>query len=524
MRYLVVALALLATPGLADDKDVENAIDDVGDCLQQVTRGLPRVAGGDDDDAEALLRHVKCAESELTQLSKDASRDERYMANEDRIEEFVKVHLRNMGALENAIETLARMEAAQQQLDDLPAKCTKLDAQMQAKIEDIAEEVEEGDESAIRKLSGIVADQVEDTLDDAEKAERDLKRLLGTITSVAFKSSREYPQRWNAEIDRALERSAREILDYFERARDAAEDECEHLMRPEKIDYVVAALERTGATLDAADAFIKTGEDWFEGTREIWRRNCLAMENIRFAYCSVDWNDTDKSGGSRAAAASIIVAEQRDMMKMITVMVEEYKEIYPRGQSVAEATGDRQVEQLVRNMNARYRGIEKFLSDKDAAMLGTRSPWIQVWQRYGVEQHKSLGGSSNCDVTERAIPTDSSSRPDCFRVPSCTVVEFKPNNDAEIRKGEGQLKRYKASLDSYYTDLLQDLLKPDDVSFEDVREGRVKPSSSTYGGADVFVDMADGCFDGEDKVAVNTIKPVTYDRCEKAQPICPKPD
>ena len=101
------------------------------------------------------------------------------------------------------------------------------------------------------------------------------------------------------------------------------------------------------------------------------------------------------------------------------------------------------------------------------------------------------------------------------------MIEFKPNDPSEMRKGEDQVDRYVASLSDYYTWVLTEMLKDTDVTFADIKEGRVKPKGNVYGGPDVFTEMADSCFKGEDEVEVKNGGVFGYDKCDRAQPICP---
>jgi hypothetical protein len=80
--------------------------------------------------------------------------------------------------------------------------------------------------------------------------------------------------------------------------------------------------------------------------------------------------------------------------------------------------------------------------------------------------------------------------------------------------------RYVASLSDYYTWVLTEMLDAGE-SFEDIRDGKVKPKGNVYGGPDVFTEMADSCFKGEDEVEVKNGGVFGYDKCDRAQPICP---
>lgn len=523
MRDLLTLIGTLfiGTAAHAQDVELDREFDPLQDCYHLMERPILYIPKGDDSDVEEILRHVKCAESELQTLERLPGRDHRYRPVEDRIKEFVAVHEANLKSLRAALAVLGKMEKVQMAIDKLPEQCEDLEEGFEDKIAEIIKEIDDDDADDIEDLAKSIEDQVEAALTNAEDIEDDLKNAARQVLSARFKDSRDYPKRWDSSIEKALDRAADDIVKYYARALNNAERACDPIEEPLRLSYVVAALKTTGATLDASEEFVKAGEEWFDRTRAVWEKNCDGLERLRIAYCSIDWNETSGNGASDPRVKEALSKNNKDILTLIKRVVKEYKELKPEGDAVLAATGDDQVERLLVNMNKRYRGMESLLKDKGSALKGTQSPWIRTWIEYGKEKHKTLPSGFGCDVVDIAIPTDSRSRPDCFVVRDCTVIEFKPNDPSEMRKGEDQVDRYVASLSDYYTWVLTEMLKDTDVTFADIKEGRVKPKGNVYGGPDVFTEMADSCFKGEDEVEVKNGGVFGYDKCDRAQPICP---
>ncbi len=524
MRDLLTLIGTLfiGTAAHAQDVELDREFDPLQDCYHLMERPILYIPKGDDSDVDDILRHVKCAESELQTLERLPGRDHRYRPVEDRIKEFVAVHEANLKSLRAALAVLGKMEKVQMAIDKLPEQCEDLEEGFEDKIAEIIKEIEDDDADDIEDLAKSVEDQVEAALNNAEDIEDDLKNAARQVLSARFKDSRNYPKRWDSSIEKALDRAADDIVKYYARALNNAERACDPIEEPLRLSYVVAALKTTGATLDASEEFVKAGEEWFDRTRAVWEKNCDGLERLRIAYCSIDWNETSGNGASDPRVKEALSKNDKDILTLIKRVVKEYKELKPEGDAVLAATGDDQVERLLLNMNKRYHGMENLIDDDEegSALKGTQLPMTRTWIEYGKEKHKTLPSAFGCDVVDIAIPTDTRSRPDCFVVDDCTVIEFKPDDPSEIRKGEDQVDRYVASLSDYYTWVLTEMLDAGE-SFEDIRDGKVKPKGNVYGGSDVMAKMADSCFNGEDEVEVKNGGVYGYDKCDRAQPICP---
>ena len=191
-------------------------------------------------------------------------------------------------------------------------------------------------------------------------------------------------------------------------------------------------------------------------------------------------------------------------------LLERYEELKKTGDHIKRTTGNDEVTRLLTNMGKRYRGL---LAVRNGDLLkGSRNPWLQTWQDYGVKQHDAMTRRWSCDEHDTPIP-GSNKRPDCFVVKDCTIIEFKPDSPGAKKQGDDQLDNYQALLQDYFEEILGTTSEAEDW---EVR--------GAYGGDDVLARLIDeGCVDDErEQVDLKTAM-ATYDRCDRLVPTCPEP-
>lgn len=495
----LVALAPVPAAGAGDDAEREKLMAAAQRELESVERELGRVASDTSDrNVEKILDEVDDVEDEVDDLERIADGD-------DEAEEFVETYTDNLDRLASALRTLGEMEDIQTSIDELPAACEAAGDRLEDQVENLVRVPEPDDEEEIESLARETGEAIETTLDRADRLASDMKRKSSEVGRVSFSEAD-----WR-DVGRALDRAGDDVLRYYDRSLDAAHRACDDLTEPAELDYVTAALALVRASYDAAEKFLEDGEAWFDRTREIFRINCDGLDDVRVAYCAVDFGPND--GGELAAkqtAWGVIIARAREVRARLDPVLEEYEELKETGEYIKRTTGNDEVTRLLTNMGKRYRGL---VAVRDGALLeGSRNPWLQTWQSYGVTQHEAMTRSFGCDEADRPIP-GSNKRPDCFVVDDCMIVEFKPDSSDAKRQGDDQLDEYQALLQDYFEELLQRTSEDEDWVV-----------SGAYGGNDVLAKLIDaGCVDDDRETVTLETALATYDRCDRLVATCPEP-
>ena len=499
---LIGALLLAFAPAAAasDDADREKLMDAAKRELESVERELARVASDKSDrNVEKVFDGLDDVEDEIKDLNRIAEGSEE-------AEEFVETYTDNLKKLARPLRALQEMEDIQLSIDRLPDTCESATEKLEDQVEALVRVPEEEDEEAIERLTAKTGEAIEGTLEKADRLESDLKRKNSEVGRASFSEAD-----WR-DVGRALDRAGDDVLRYYERSLDSAHRACDDLAEPEELDFVTAALALVRSSYNAAEKFLEDGEAWFDRTREIFPINCDGLDDVRVAYCSVDFGPNDD--GERNAkinAWGVIIARAKAVRAKLDPVLEEYRDLKKTGDYIKGTTGNNEVTRLLTNMGKRYQGLLKV---RDGSLLkGSRNPWLQTWQKYGVTQHTAMTSSNGCDVADIRIP-GSNKRPDCFIADDCMILEFKPDSSGAKREGLVQLRKYKALLEAYFEDLLEDASEADDWAV---------PSSS-YGGSNVLKTLIDNGCVSDDRTEVGLATDLeTYDRCDRIVATCPEP-
>lgn len=467
--------------------------------LEAVERELGRVAS---DPSDRNVETIIADSADIAEAVKDLDR----IADGNRqAEAFVESYAENLGKMAGPLRTLGEMEDAQASIDKLPATCQAANARLEDQIEALVRVPEEEDEKAIETLTSQIETTISAALDKADRLGADIKHKRAAVARVAFSEAE-----WR-DVGRALGRAGSEVQQHFDRSLTSAHRACDGLSQAGKLDYVAAALALVRASYDAAEKFLADGEAWFEDTRAVFRVNCDGLDDVRVAYCAVD-HGPGEGGENRAKvnAWPLIIDRVNRVRGELNPLLTRYEALKKTGEYIKATTGSDEVTRLLTNMGKRYRGL---LAIRDGALMqGSRNPWLQTWQNYGVTQHVDMTRRFACDEDDTPIP-GSSKRPDCFVAKTCTIIEFKPDHPDAERLGDEQLVTYQALLQDYFEELL-----------EEASEEKGWVVSGAYGGDDVLAKLIDaGCVDEDRETVTLEMALATYDRCDKLVPTCPEP-
>jgi Restriction endonuclease fold toxin 9 len=132
------------------------------------------------------------------------------------------------------------------------------------------------------------------------------------------------------------------------------------------------------------------------------------------------------------------------------------------------------VDKLLSELNAEIERLTKLQGS--GALKGSNNPFVQYAIEYGKKMHEDLQHSMGHDpkIFEKTFGNDNF-RPDLVFIDGdgLWIYEFKPNTSAAINQGEGQLSKYKESVEGYFNGL-----------FSNGRKGEVGSNSSDLGGED----------------------------------------
>ncbi|NOK00689.1 hypothetical protein [Myxococcus sp. CA018] len=353
-------------------------------------------------------------------------------------------------ALKEAIESIRRLKSEQYFLEGDVRACRADEVRLQ---EAIRQHVGNKDDHAqgVVKLKEM-SDSLERTW-TGKKAETDRQKEAMERRAAAAKSFSFTEGNWSS-IKSNLDASADKILAYWNTRRSEIyeKDPCKNLVLGEKNpDVARAGQELSRYAVGIAENYRSLRKDFREWERDVLAFRKTAQQDadaIREAFCKeYDWEQKVKeiSDGYASTLNSqwgSLTGRYDRMLKAVEVLVTANK--------VKSAPA------LQRALVARMKSIENI---KEGQMLGSNSPKIQAHIRYGKEEHRRRQSSSCPQGAELYIEGDHCDNPnprykgrgcliDCIR--DCQVLEIKPDNIAEMKKGEKQGEAYTKALHKKY--------------------------------------------------------------------------
>jgi hypothetical protein len=248
------------------------------------------------------------------------------------------------------------------------------------------------------------------------------------------------------------------------------------------------------------DALRKDADAWLDLTRESFKLDCQAMEEMWSAYCeATDWEKEESQGADTAKAVADRVASARsqDGKRLLSL----YDELRRRGESLKDDSEvGKEARELLEKIEKRRQGPLQKMVDGGAGR-GYQHPLIQFAQRYGMERHLEMMTSSShsCDVADEPID-GTGGRPDCISGDRCMIYEFKPDSSTGRKAFSVQEQRYRAGVNAFFA--------------KHLAEGKVP---SIRGGQQIYDKLLKNtsCWDAARKETKFDIEPRYYRVCEK---------
>ncbi|NTX07367.1 MULTISPECIES: hypothetical protein [Myxococcus] len=353
-------------------------------------------------------------------------------------------------SLKEALESIRRLKSEQYFLEGDVRACRADEVRLQ---ETIREQVGNKDNHAqgVVKLKEM-SDSLERTW-TGKKAETDRQKEAMERRAVAAKAFSFTEGNWSS-IKSNLDASADKILAYWNTRRSEIyeKDPCKNLVLGEKNPDVARAdqeLKRYAGGI--AENYRALRKDFLEWERDVLAFRKTAKQDadaIRDAFCKeYDWEQRVKEISDSYASTlnsqwGSITGRYDRMLKAVEVLVAEKKvKSAPKLQSA---------------LISRMKSIENI---KEGQLLGSNSPKVRAHIRYGQEEHKRRQASSCSEGSEISIEATYCDNPnprykgrgcriDCIH--QCQVLEIKPDNIAEMEKGDKQGEEYTKALHKKY--------------------------------------------------------------------------
>ncbi|MBI2386424.1 MAG: hypothetical protein HYV14_10470 [Elusimicrobia bacterium] len=194
--------------------------------------------------------------------------------------------------------------------------------------------------------------------------------------------------------------------------------------------------------------FETEAKKWVEEAKAVASLDCAAMHDIWYAGCAADLEgaaDRDLVEAKAAAdkAGSAIPGK-------VQAALSKYKSKLEPWMTKNKSNPPTYLKPLVAEVAHQLTRVNNLALSK---LRGSNHPWFQQAAKYGVSQHKNMQDMPKFGCVGQAQPFNGA-LPDCVSPAQCMIYEFKPDNDAAKKKGEGQLRDYKPKVDDYYLDAI----------------------------------------------------------------------
>lgn len=408
-------------------------IEELDKQLAALTAALGGVAA---DSAVGSLDRASAAVTELGRgvetLGRTATTDPTTKVIVDKWPELVK-------QANEALAQLRVLKEAQRLADKAPEKCKETDQRLDELIKGY---LDRRDPKGVREIplrARGFAEPIKAGLEKTDEKHREMERAFGEADRYAPGDAR-----WSG-VQSAYRAAAREVYDYWKKARDAAHASCDELAKGDEHKDVKRAVDdlsrKRSDNANELDRVKADHRKWYEDLSELrqwWKTDTKAM---RESFCSADESPGDAEWREYGAVVDGIADRMRDRIGS------RWDELKARANAlesrlvILETSGDDEVKEPAEKLRAELKktveSVENFLRGE---ALGASNPRIRARMELGKNEHKRIqADSSKCTEDEL---TFGSTRVDCVRVDgnTCYVVEIKPNNEAARSKGNRQIR------------------------------------------------------------------------------------
>jgi hypothetical protein len=468
---------------------------------ESMDRQLAEIAAYLNDlEADSNASDIDYAERKADDLERNIDQLDRIKGQDGEARSRVELYRNILRSFRDATKQLRTLKQGQFLVDRAPEKCSEAQHRL---IEQINGYKDRRDSKGVKEIplrARAAAEPIKASLAKADEHHPLMERAVNDV--LRFDPSE---GRWR-DVRSNVKDSVDGIWDYWKKARETAHKSCDELAKGDEMQVVKAAIEiLKGSSNTQIEAYRKDVDAWFDLSREAFKLDCVALQELWSAWCEgVDWESKSKTGEPQARAVSDRIRASREAPGR--QLLELYEELKKRGEQLRSdnEVGDQAEKLLDQIRKRRYGAVEKMI--KNGAVLGYQHPLIQFSQKYGMERHLDLMTSStySCDVADEPIEGtgsgDDPGRPDCISADQCTIWEFKPKGKSGEDAYKDQEGRYRRGVNAYLT--------------KHMTTGTVP---SVKGGQQLVDKLRKNtsCWDASNKETKFEVKPYYYDVCEK---------
>jgi hypothetical protein len=354
-------------------------------------------------------------------------------------------------ALKEAIESMRRLKSEQRFLDGDVGDCRADEARLQETIRRYVGNKDDAEEGAgkLSELSVALGRKWAGKKAESERQKEGMERRGTAAKAVSLTEGA-----WSS-VKSNLDSSADRTLAYWnaKRLEIYEKDPCKNLFLGEKNPDVERAMQELGryrgGVAENYRSVLKDFREWERDVLEFRKTAAQDAKEVREAFCKeYDWEAkvkdiADGYASKLNAQWGSITGRYDRMLNAVDALITKNKvKSAPR---------------LKRAIVSRMSSVEKI---KEGQLLGSNNPKIRAHIDYGKAEHRRRQTASSCPQgVELYIESDYCSNPnpryrgsgcqiDCIR--DCQVLEIKPDNIAEMEKGDRQGAAYTAALIKKY--------------------------------------------------------------------------
>lgn len=471
-------------------KELEVQIKKTSDALKDVDRRS--------DDGSSQLQDAQSAVAEIVNILGRL----RQASGEDNVaKNILDAWPDKMGQLKDSIEALRKLKANQHVIDRGVEACGRSETELRELIKDEIDHRDEREEgwTRIDEKAKVWGEIYKAKLEKAEETKRSM---------VSWESE---ARRWTApsgygwsDVKSQLDDAAKGTLEYYQQTFEKVGVACRQLsfgtQHPE-VKRAAGQLKEYVSTRDGD--YVKLRDQAKKFANEVKSYRTLLAEDdekIHELVCV--------KGSSRADDdMEEVINEIAD--RWASQLMSDWHIIEPEAEQI-KRDADVLIARKVPNARKIKRSIENLMASINKSVnglnQGSNDPLIKKAIQCGISKHASMG---SCTIRKVAVESSYCTNPNPTRKQSgceidcingCTVIEFKPANDAAREAGQKQSRAYWDGLRKWYRtvgdkmfegklDSLRSCVKGEGDQKElDVRNGEVE----TYNFCDCFPDLTEG--------------------------------
>lgn len=431
IRGAVVLLAVIAValPALAGDE--EDRVKDVETSLTRMKEKLDSISS-------------KSSSSEIQEAIREADRVKEYAdklrssAQNEPGKTMGNSYPGYVDKFQESARYLKDMKEAQLKADSdrLGERCQEADKSFRSLINSF---VEKKDKAEGRKGLTVIpeeADKLGRSYGDEWKRMQEKHREMERWRSSAGNFSESH-QKWSDVKDK-LQYGVREVWDRWNKRYEDARY-CQQIGMGKNNPIVVDGLQKLGSHNKQMDDMYKELRakylDWRKELNAFREASLQDARELKDLFCyKLDWESrvqqvADKHASELRSKWDGLTADRDSMLNTADLLINMGSDNAPK------------VKRLI------VRAWDKVEPVKDGELKGANHPLIRAHIEKGKAEHKSR--QSGCHMKESLIDGSYCSNPhpdrrdcklDCVK--SCTIIEIKPNNTAEIEMGGRQVNEY----------------------------------------------------------------------------------